>query len=142
MAFRNEATGLVITVEGGSGANGARVIQAPLQSTLNQAVYTQFYEDGSTDFRFGHSGKCLDIIDYGTQNHAKLQQYDCYGTPNQRWHITGSGANGPWNFRSMANRNMCLDVPGGTSSGAGVQLQIYSCNNTSAQNWKPNYFSG
>jgi outer membrane protein assembly factor BamB len=55
-----------------------------------------------------HSGKCLDVTDISTQPNAPLQQWTCWGGPNQQWMLTPLGG-GAYEITSL-NSGMALNV--------------------------------
>ncbi|HEY2004541.1 MAG TPA: ricin-type beta-trefoil lectin domain protein [Candidatus Saccharimonadia bacterium] len=73
-------------------------------------------------------GACLDVTGAGTTIHVKVEIYHCVsGAPNQQWSYTNHTLVG-------VQSGMCLDDPS-SSTVDGTQLQIYTCNGTSAQSW-------
>ncbi len=124
---------LCLDVEGGSTANGARVIQWPCHYGSNQLW--AMYKVGWGPYYITNlkSGRCLDI-EYGSASAgAKMIQWDCHHLDNQLWTLTDfSGNTDFFRIRSERNRNNCLDVPG-DSGQWGLQIQVWTCNGTAAQ---------
>jgi dienelactone hydrolase len=69
------------------------------------------------------SGRCADIIGYGTADGTRLQLYDCTGQWNQTWNYTNNTLVNPQSGK-------CLNVAG---DGTGVNL--WTCNGSGAQKW-------
>jgi hypothetical protein len=91
---------------------------------------------------------CMDVRredDYNAAG-ARVQQWDCTGTPQQQWHRTyvGDLYNVPDLYTIRSERsNMCLDeshlisaIPGvDPSNGTGVQIAQFPCVVAQSQNW-------
>jgi chitinase len=72
-------------------------------------------------------GKCLDVNAAGTANGTTVDLYDCNGTGAQVWQHQ---SNGEW---VNPNSGKCLDDTG--FGGAGTQVQIWACADSSNQQW-------
>ncbi|HEX4832272.1 MAG TPA: ricin-type beta-trefoil lectin domain protein [Trebonia sp.] len=72
-------------------------------------------------------GKCLDINAAGTTNGTSVDLYDCNGTAAQVWQHQSNGE------LINPNSGKCLDDTG--YGGAGTQVQIWTCGDTSNQQW-------
>ncbi|MET9336314.1 RICIN domain-containing protein [Nonomuraea sp. NPDC003804] len=94
---------------------------------------------GGKMFRYRNinSGLCLDALG-GATNGTPIVQWTCNTISNELWeHPVGEGPDdldGPLISRVSGTRSHCLDVPGG-STAAGLAMQLYRCNGTSAQIW-------
>lgn len=78
-----------------------------------------------------HQGHCIDNSAGKTDNHNKIQIWNCGGTDgnnNQKWVFEGDA------IRLSNHRNKCLDIPNSNTSN-GTNLQLYDCNGTNAQKW-------
>jgi RHS repeat-associated protein len=74
-------------------------------------------------------GNCLDVSGNGTALHTLVVLEPCSAsTPGEIWH---AGQHGSW---VNPNSGKCLDDPASTTT-PGTQVQIYTCNGTSAQDW-------
>jgi chitinase len=73
-------------------------------------------------------GKCLDVNGAGTANGTTVDLYDCNGTGAQVWVPQSNGE------LLNPNSGKCLDDTG--YGGSGTQAQIWSCADTSNQQWK------
>ncbi|MBR7830555.1 ricin-type beta-trefoil lectin domain protein [Actinospica sp. MGRD01-02] len=72
-------------------------------------------------------GKCLDVDAAGTANGTTVDLYDCNGTAAQTWEPQSNGE------LLNPNSGKCLDDTG--YGGSGTQVQIWSCADTSNQQW-------
>ncbi|HEY5399821.1 MAG TPA: ricin-type beta-trefoil lectin domain protein [Trebonia sp.] len=72
-------------------------------------------------------GDCLDVAGAGTANGTKVDLYTCNGTGAQSWTHESNG--------ELVNTNSgkCLDDTG--FGGAGTQVQIWACADSSNQQW-------
>lgn len=76
-----------------------------------------------TQFRFGETGRCLDVVNYGTHHGAKLQIWTCNGTDNQRFFFNGRSVRG-------AQSNLCLEA-----GSNGIDLYMANCDDNPRQRW-------
>jgi hypothetical protein len=77
----------------------------------------------------------MDVTEVSNANSAKIQLWGFGGGANQQWRPESLGG-GFWRFVSRSS-GKCLDVPA-NSPDAGVQLQQYDCNGTTAQSFSLN----
>jgi hypothetical protein len=82
-----------------------------------------------------NSGDCLDVATSDTTgwtapNNTPIQLRPCAGTPNQQWVLRSN------NSLYNPSSGRCLDDPG-SSTTPGAKLQVYTCNNSTAQQWIP-----
>ncbi|WP_081883543.1 RICIN domain-containing protein, partial [Glycomyces tenuis] len=71
-----------------------------------------------------HSGRVLDVTDASAANGASIQQWDDFGSANQRWRFVDAGE-GYWQIVSVAS-GKALDVTGASvANGAPVQQWDY-----------------
>jgi chitinase len=73
-------------------------------------------------------GKCLDVDAAGTANGTAVDLYTCNGTAAQVWVPQSNGE------LLNPNSGKCLDDTG--FGGSGTQVQIWSCADSSNQQWK------
>jgi chitinase len=73
-------------------------------------------------------GKCLDVDAAGTANGTTVDLYTCNGTAAQVWQPQSNGE------LLNPNSGKCLDDTG--FGGSGTQVQIWSCADSSNQQWK------
>ncbi|WP_035844959.1 ricin-type beta-trefoil lectin domain protein [Kitasatospora azatica] len=84
----------------------------------------------SSDGTLRIQGKCIDVVDGGTDNKTLVQLWSCTtDNPDQQWVPQPNGA-----LRNPRS-NRCLDDPGATLT-QGTRLQIYDCNGSAAQRWR------
>jgi hypothetical protein len=74
------AYGRCMTADGGSLANGTRILLKSCDGTASQ----HFVLNASHDLT--RSNRCVDATDQGTASGTKLQLWECGGTSNQKWH--------------------------------------------------------
>jgi hypothetical protein len=74
------------------------------------------------------NGSCMATYQDGTTDGTEVVLYGCTGDPNQQWIARSDG--------SLLNRRSgtCLDDPAGNETD-GTQLDIATCNQSSAQSW-------
>jgi hypothetical protein len=114
--------GLCVDVRGANSANSTPV-QVYTCNGTNAQQWT-VVEAGST---LQALGKCLDIVGGGTANGTLVDLYTCNVTGAQVWEPQSNGE--LYNPQS----GKCLDDTG--YGGSGTQLQIWSCADTSNQQW-------
>ncbi|TCB91012.1 hypothetical protein E0H26_26370 [Micromonospora zingiberis] len=85
VTLTNAAYNQCLDVEGGSGDDGARLLQFGCHGEVNQQWRLQPVGDGSTLLVAVHSGKCAQVHDGGTAAGDDLTQAPCDGNPAQRW---------------------------------------------------------
>ncbi|MFC1419061.1 ricin-type beta-trefoil lectin domain protein [Streptacidiphilus cavernicola] len=117
--------GLCLDVRGGLTADGTAV---QLWGCNHTAAQTLSYQADNT---VRVLGKCLTVSGGGTANNTPVGIAACAGTAAQAW---SHGSDG-----TLVNpaSGRCLDVPNGNTTPGAVQLQLYDCNGTAAQLWKP-----
>ena len=77
------ALGKCMDVPYGSTANGALIQLVGCNGNPAQ----QFVLSSAGDLVNPQANKCVDVLDFNSNSGAKLQQWDCAGTANQKWHI-------------------------------------------------------
>jgi hypothetical protein len=91
---------------------------------------------GSTyEFLNQATGECMDARG-GAARGTPIQQWTCNTISNEHWSWPHNipGAFWPIGSQVAGSSNFCLDVPQ-ASQVAGVGMQLYTCNGTSAQAW-------
>jgi hypothetical protein len=115
--------GLCLDVRGGIAADGQPVqLYTCNHSAAQQAGYSS---DGTVRLL----GRCLTAA--GTGNGSPVTISTCAGTGGQSWARQSNGA-----LTNIAS-GRCLDVPNGNTTPGAVQLQLYDCNGSAAQSWRP-----
>lgn len=88
---------------------------------------------GVTPLTVVSSGKCLDVTGNSTANGAKLQQWACGGSANQKFQLKDLG-NGQHQI-VVSSSGKCLDITG-VSTANGAAIQQWSCGSGTNQLWK------
>ena len=69
-------------------AGGGTGLGTPIQiATCSANRAQQFVLSGAGDLVNVAANRCVDIVDVNPDNDAKLQLWDCAGTPNQKWTV-------------------------------------------------------
>ncbi|MDI5965494.1 ricin-type beta-trefoil lectin domain protein [Streptantibioticus silvisoli] len=116
------AGGLCLAVRGGATADGT-----PAQlATCDHGAAQQVTYAGQTARILG---SCLTAT--GTADHSPVGIASCSGAAGQTWTHQSDG--------TLVNpaSGRCLDVPDDDTTPGAVQLQLYDCDGTAAQLWKP-----
>ena len=85
VTLTNAAHNQCLDVEGGSGDDGARLLQFGCHGAANQQWRLQPVGDGTTLLVAVHSGKCAQVHDGGSAAGDDVTQAPCDGNPAQRW---------------------------------------------------------
>ncbi|MFI0513031.1 RICIN domain-containing protein [Streptomyces sp. WSLK1-5] len=89
------------------------------------------------EIRVEHSGMCLDVAYYSTQNGAQVVQANCTGGTNQQWKITPLGGD---RFTIKARHSdKCLDVAWASTR---ERASVVQANCTGAANQAWGFFGG
>jgi hypothetical protein len=117
------------------GGAGTAIVQQPCANNLAQDWWPRSI--GGTSYQFVNfvNGMCMDARG-GAARGTPIEQWPCNTISNERWSWPFSFPDGMLPIRSeVAGTNgYCLDVPG-ASTQAGLGVQIYTCNGTTAQAW-------
>jgi hypothetical protein len=135
----NENSGLCIGASGQGTANGT-VLQ--MYTCANGTYSTQLSQEWI--FTAGSSGyyeasdanattEAWNVVGNGTTSGSLMQIWAYAGNTNEEFEPVSLGG-GYYEFIGEGS-GLCLDVPG-NSAASGVQLEIYTCNNTTAQAFK------
>lgn len=114
--------GQVIDVADGSSSDGANIQSWASNDTGAQKW--NVYQNGDGTYRVinAANGKALDVKDGKAFAGANIQQYSWNGTAAQKWIIEYQGE-GAFSLASMANRNLVIEVSGGSAvNGSNIQL--------------------
>ncbi|MDX6742430.1 ThuA domain-containing protein [Actinocorallia sp. A-T 12471] len=127
-------SGKAADVNGFSSADGASVLQWPVNAGTNQQW--RFTDAGGGTFRLAavHSGKCLDVTAASTADGALLNQWACGTGAHQRWRFESTGTPDVYRVVSV-NSGKCLDVPNASTADS-VQLVQWTCNSGTNQQWR------
>jgi Ricin-type beta-trefoil lectin domain-like len=123
---------LALDVSGASQGDNTAVIQWPVNGGPNQSWRLQQLGDGSYYIINVNSGKCLSVYGPSLAAGAGLVQYTCYGAPTQEWFLDPVNSGTEYSIRSAASANV-VDVPGGQTATWGTQLEQWSANAGSNQ---------
>jgi hypothetical protein len=85
VTLTNAAHNQCLDVEGGSGDDGARVLQFVCHGEVNQQWRLQPVNGDATVLVAVHSGKCAQVRDGGAAAGIDITQAPCDGNPAQRW---------------------------------------------------------
>ncbi|GAA0376603.1 RICIN domain-containing protein [Micromonospora gifhornensis] len=85
VTLTNAAYNQCLDVEGGSGDDGARLLQYGCHGEVNQQWRLQPVDGGAILLVAVHSGKCAQVHGGGTAAGDDVTQAPCNGNPAQRW---------------------------------------------------------
>jgi len=141
--IKNSRSGQLLNVNAASGAPGALVVQWPAGGLTpgNDQWLPVRNADGTYSFYNRNSRLALDDPAGSTSAGTQFEQWTPNDTNGQRFTVTSrttgtSPSSGSGPVRSgIAGK--CLDVNGG-SNVDGTAVQLWDCNNTTAQVWQAN----
>ncbi len=129
----NQTSGKCLDAAGWGTSNGTTVQQWACGSHQYNQEW-QFQSQGNNIYTIVNRnapGQVLDVTNNGTADFSKIQTWTYGGGTNQQWTPV---ANGSFFVIKNVGSGRCLDVSQ-SSTNNGVQMQIFDCNNTGAQNW-------
>jgi triacylglycerol esterase/lipase EstA (alpha/beta hydrolase family) len=138
----NASTNLAMDVRNASHTDGAAVQQVGWGNSYAQHYYFQVNNEGFI-IRSRESGKCVELQNGVRDSSGVLVQMACSGAAQQTFLVrpttagTQTIADGRYTPRAV-HSGKCLDVPNGSSADS-VQLQQYTCNGTSPQQFDFRY---
>jgi Ricin-type beta-trefoil lectin domain-like len=117
------------------GGAGTAIVQQPCANIRVQSWAPLSLGGTSYQFLNQASGLCMDARG-GAARGTPIEQWPCNTISNERWSWPFSFPDGMLPIRSQVagTNGYCLDVPG-ASTAAGLRVQIYTCNGTTAQAW-------
>lgn len=121
----NSASPLTLAAIGALGVS-ACAIDAQDDDTVTVSSVQQALEANATyTFRNVHNQKCLDVTNFGSENGANIQLWECTGQTAQQFTLVPQD-NGYVSLRNV-NSGKCVDV-WERSSQAGANIAQYTCN--------------
>ncbi|WP_166385920.1 RICIN domain-containing protein [Catellatospora methionotrophica] len=128
----------VAVVGGASTANGARLIQWPVQDQPHYKWKPRVYQAGAYAFENVNSGLCMNVAGGGSANGAAIVQFTCGSFANSQWTFNAKGSG----YQLVGVQGgSCVNVSGGT--GAGNWIIQFACQPLGAPNdtwlavWEP-----
>lgn len=128
---RRLVVGLVAALLAAVGATAAVMSNAASAEEVRALTQPQFPGGGFVVHGFG--GNCLDVPNRQFLDGAKLQLWDCNGTPAQVFRV---GPN-----ESLMAGDKCVDIPW-ASSERGTRVQLAWCNGGPAQVFRRTHWNG
>jgi hypothetical protein len=120
-----------------TGGPGTAIVQELCITSGDEAqAWAPINVGGSTyEFLNQATGECMDARG-GAARGTPIQQWTCNTISNEHWSWPHNFPDAFWPLGSQVagSSNFCLDVPQ-ASQVAGVGMQLYTCNGTSAQAW-------
>jgi hypothetical protein len=121
-------SGKCLDVQGGSTANGAKIIQYSCHGGTNQRFYTTPHPvvSGAVQIRIGN-GKCLAISANSNDNSAPAVQWTCDNLQGQTWFLRDDA------LENLSGK--CLDIQGASQDNSAFAIQ-YNCKVSDNQKFK------
>ncbi|HEY9060068.1 MAG TPA: RICIN domain-containing protein [Pseudobacteroides sp.] len=129
----NRKSGKLLDVKGGSGSNGANIIQWTDKNSYNQQWRFEKTRDGYYELVNRKSGLILEVSGKSGSNGASIIQWKDINSHNQQWeYINVEGE-----YFKLVNRNSgkYLEVSGGSKANGGKVIQ-WDDNEGMHQQWK------
>ncbi|MDH6522558.1 hypothetical protein M2163_000931 [Streptomyces sp. SAI-135] len=132
-ALVNYNSRLVLQPSGGSTANGARIVQQPLNRSSIQ-LWTTVVDGNYLSWENAGSGKNLGIDGASTSAGATAIQANGSGDANQDWLLVYDGY--PTNIFALKNKKsgLCLGISGASTANGGQAAQ-FPCDGSQNQGW-------
>lgn len=139
VTLTNELTGKVLDVSSGIAANGTNVQQWDSNGTWSQKWIPLRNDDGSITLLSALSEEyVLDLSAGQTSNMTNVQIYSANSTDAQKFVFRPAPdlvEDGTYVISSAINRNMVLDVQGGSEED-GANVWLFESNGSNAQKWE------
>ncbi len=129
----NQTSGKCLDAAGWGTSNGTVVQQWACGSQQSNQEW-QFQSHGNNVYTIVNRNapaQVLDVTNLATADFSPIQTWTYGGGSNQQWTPI---ANGSYFVIKGVGSSRCLDVYH-SSTANGVQMEIFDCNNTGAQNW-------
>ncbi|MEU4163805.1 ricin-type beta-trefoil lectin domain protein [Actinoplanes sp. NPDC026670] len=121
--------GKCVDVAGSATANGTDIQSYTCNGTAAQNWSLVPTSSDNTTFTVQAFGKCMVAYGNGTTSGTAIKLWDCATAhPAHQWRASSTGA------LVNVNSGLCLDVP---YQAEGTNLQLYTCNQTGPQTWRP-----
>lgn len=135
-SLQSVATGNFLDITGGNFNAGTKLQSWTGNGTCSQK-WAAVYQNGSYEFLSKCGGLALDVSGGGSTDGTPVQIWGKNATPAQNWNLVAdNSAPIPNGFYSiMENASMALDIANAQTSN-GTPTQIYTSNNSPAQNWQ------
>lgn len=131
--FLNVKSGKALDVAGGSGENGAKIVQNPESSAESQAWSLNYDGAGYFHVTNAKSGKILDVLDESTADGAGLAQWENHDGDNQAWSLVDVG-NGRFKLKNKKSNKFVGVVDASTADGAATEQRAAGAGEE--QQWK------
>lgn len=129
-------SGKCLDIQGGSTANGARLVQYACHGGANQRFRFVRITGSFYNIRPVHvSGKCLEVAGASTADRARIVQFACDNGTQQMFRLLDDSAPDVAGFSSRIRAHpsgKCLDVEGGSSANSAPVVQ-FTCTGGSNQ---------
>ena len=142
----SENTKYFLSSEGDTTSSGNNVELSILKNDNSQKWCIRKNDDSTYSIINVKSGKVLDIYNAGNTDGTNIWLYNVNKSNAQKFNLTKTEAStytmayddGRYLIKSAIDNNMVLDIYGAKKAN-GTNVQIYSLNNSNAQNWKLEY---
>jgi hypothetical protein len=138
--IKNVGSGKYLDIYANIAADGTNVWQYDGNASSAQLWTVEDAGNGMVNIRSIHGDFYLDLLGNGKADGTNVHIYHGNGTSAQLFELrdTQAVANGTYTLESAVAAGMVLDVPGRSTENS-VPLQIYTANNTPAQNFTFTY---
>ncbi|MEU4252846.1 RICIN domain-containing protein [Amycolatopsis sp. NPDC026612] len=132
MTVRNTASGMCLTPQGESSADGVPIVQVTCNGSPFQRWDFVDHDDHIFQIRNAVTLKCMDVLGRNN-NGTPVVQWPCSGISNERFQASRDLPDFVSLRSRVANTNThCIDDPGGLGT-EGAAMQLWVCNGTPAQ---------
>lgn len=118
----NTNSGYLLDVYGGSGSDGAEIIQWTATGAVNQEWVLVQGADGWVTIMSMGSGKVLDVTGGQTSDGARVVQWPSTGATNQQWQLVDAGQ-GRVKIVGRASGKLLSAVGSSTTPGAAMEIR-------------------
>ena len=132
-AVISKLTGLAMTIDNPTNADGAAISQKPFGGMPQQVWRLEYTNDGFYRLVSAASGKALDLWTCSEADGTKIDQYPWFDNACQHWKIEKQGADA-WSIRSMAGGGAISTAT--KDSIAGTPVLAYAFKGDANQQWE------